>query len=226
MGFVAVVLAIAVLASTAHGVALITPTVSGFSTELTVWGLDRAAVHCVDGSGLTGGGHVNWEDPSVVWTTLGPYEVTDFDPYITFDLGGVYDVTGIREWGYNSNFQDDTLAAAGVYISIMGPDEVDVFTSTDGANFALATTVNFALAPGVDGYTGNDVAVNLPGVRYIKLDIMTNHDGAVFDGTGANGGLIDGRGLTGLSEIRFVPEPATLVLLGLGGLATLRRRRV
>jgi len=201
------VLAIAVLASTAHGVGLITPTVTDFSTQLTDlgWGYNRDAVNCVNGSGLTGpgnagDGHVNYEDPSVVWTTVGSYEVTDYDPYITFDLGDVYDVTGIREWGYNSNFQVGTPP---VNIAIIGPDEVDVYTSTDGVNFTLATTVNFALAPGVDGYGGNDIAVNLPGVRYIKLDIITNHDGAVFDGTGSNGGLIDGRSLTGLSEIRF-----------------------
>ena len=39
-------------------------------------------------------------------------------------------------------------------------------------------------------------------MRYIKLDIMTSWDGAVFDGTGTQKGA-DSRSLTGLSEIRF-----------------------
>jgi len=181
-----------------------TTTVSDFSSE-NVIGLDRAAVHTVDSSGLTGGAatqyHALGED-GIVWTTggsLGP--VIDYDPYITFDLGGVYDVISIHEWGYNGGYTPEGGGDPVIFTAV-SPDEVDVYTSTNGVDFTLAETVNFAQAPGADGYVGNKIAVDYPGVRYIKLDIMSNHDGAIFDGTGVVGG-VDGRSLTGLSEIRF-----------------------
>ena len=177
---------------------LITPTVHDFSSQNPV-GLDRYADHTVDGSGLTGDGSVGSThavgDEAISWTSVGSYAPTDDDPYITYDLGGICNVTTIREWGSNSSIG-----------SIFGPDEVDIYTSTDGVVFTLATTVNFAQAPGVSGYGGNDIVVNLSDVRYIKLDFMTNHDGATFDGTGSNGGT-DGRSLIQLHEIRFEGKP-------------------
>lgn len=179
-----------------------TTTVADVSSE-NVIGLDRAAIHTVDASGLTAGSgsaHLHAEgENGIVWTTggsLGP--VIDYDPYIIFDLGGVYDVTSIREWGYNAAFD----LGGGTLIAVIGPDEIDVYTSTNGVDFTFAETVNFAQAPGTDGYTGNEITIDYSRVRYIKLDIMNNHDGAVFDGSGSIGGS-DGRHLTGLSEIRF-----------------------
>jgi alpha-L-fucosidase len=179
-------------------------TVAAVSSQ-NVLGLDRAASHTVDASGFSAGSsgpvHAEGED-GIVWTTVGSLGPgTDFDPYITFDLGEIRDVHAIREWGYNAAFP-----TFGTPISKIGPDQLDVFGSVDGVNFTLAGTVRFAQAPGAAGYSGNTVAVNLPGVRFVKLDIRTNHDGAVFDGTGnLRGG--DGRSLTGLSEIRFIEGP-------------------
>ena len=205
----------------------ITPTVADVSSSLAAF--DRYAVHTVDSSGMAdangsgvvgdaGDTHLQGE-AGIAWTTpgnLGGAYGTDFDPTITYDLGGEYDVTTMRIWNYNSALQHP----GGTTISIIGPDEVDVHTSADGVTFTLAETVNFAVAPGADGYMGQAIAVNYEGVRYIKFDIKTNHDGAVFDGTGARGGAVDGRSLTGLSEVRFqgVPGgdpilPATVVMV-------------
>ena len=180
-----------------------TTTVAGVSSE-NVIGLDRDARHSVDASGLTaastGPVHATGED-GMVWTTVGSLGPgTDYDPYIIYDLGAVMDVASIREWGYNSNFQ---VGSPAVNIAVIGPDEVDVHTSVDGVSFTFAGTVHFALAPGVAGYAGNAIPVDYRGVRFIKLDIRTNHDGAVFNGTGSLRGNVDGRSLTGLSEIRF-----------------------
>lgn len=63
--------------------------------------------------------------------------------------------------------------------------------------------VNFAQAPGIDGYTGNTLAVNYEGVRYIRFDIKSNYDGAIFDGTSAHPGIQFPRSITGLSEVAF-----------------------
>ncbi len=180
---------------TKYGGTLITPMVNAFSTELTSAG--RQAFHSCDGTGLTGIGNQgdphNTEENNVAWTTIGTNVVTgsvDFDPYITYDLGGLYNVKLIREWGYNTGLQ-------------VGPSNVVVYTSQDGNTFTEAGTVTFAKAPSNASYGGNEIAVNYPAVRFIKLDIMTSWNGAVFDGTGAQRGA-DGRALTGLSEIRFV----------------------
>lgn len=182
---------------------LVTPTVDNFSSENPT-GLDRTANHTIDGSGLTGDGsagstHDQGEN-SIVWTTSGVYDTTDYDPYITYDLGGLCDVTKMRIWNYNSAYQ---VGSPPVNITIIGPNEVDVYTSANGTSFTFAETVNFTEASGTSGYPGQDITVDYPSVRYIKFDIMTNHDGAVFDGTGSNGGAADGRSLTGLSEVRF-----------------------
>jgi alpha-L-fucosidase len=182
-----------------------TITVAGVSSE-NVLGLDRDASHTVDSSGLVAGNlgalHAEGED-AIVWTTVGSLGPgTDFAPFITFDLGEVVDIMAIREWGYNAAF-----LTGGSPIARIGPKDVDVYGSLDGVNFIFAGAARFARAPGVNNYQGNTVAVNLPGVRYIRLNIRTNHDGAVFNGTGTiRGG--DGRSLTGLSEIRFQHGPA------------------
>lgn len=69
-------------------------------------------------------------------------------------------------------------------------------------SYAFAGSLIFAQAPGTNGYTGHLIPVFYQNIRYLRLDIKTNHDGAVFDGTGTQPGG-DGRSLTGLSEIRF-----------------------
>lgn len=176
-----------------YGGTLITPMVTAFSSE---YNLNRVAVNTCNGSGLLGTGsfgstHTNIED-TVVWLTKGTIGTpNDFDPYITYNLGGVYDVKLIREWGYNH------------LISYIGPSNVVVYTSKDGIAFTNAGTVTFAKAPNSTAYGGNEIVVNYSAVRYIKLDIMTSWEGAVFDGSGTQKGTIDKRSLTGLSEIRF-----------------------
>ena len=195
-----------------------TTTVAAFSSQ-NVLGLDRSASHTVDSSGLITGNlgplHAEGEDGKV-WTTVGSLGPgTDYAPFITFYLGEVCDVKAIREWGYNAAF-----LTGGSPIARIGPKNVDVYGSVNGTNFTFVGAVRFALAPGTNNYLGNTVAVNLPGVRYIRLNIRTNYDGAVFDGTGAiRGG--DGRGLSGLSEIRFLRGtpgfPVTVRQLGFNG---------
>lgn len=173
-----------------------TVTVAAVSSE-NVLGIDRDANHTVDASGFSNGAHASGED-GVAWTTVGNLGPgTDFSPSITYDLGAIVDVTSIREWGYNSSF-----LTLGTPMSKIGPKDVDVFTSTDGVTFTFAGSLVFAQAPGTNSYTGHLIPVNYQNVRYVRLDIQTNHDGAVFNGTPNQPGG-DGRFLTGLSEIRF-----------------------
>lgn len=194
-----------------------TVTVAAVSSE-NVLGLDRDASRTVDGSGLSAGAHDDGET-GVAWTTVGNLGPgTDFRPSITFNLGDVVDVESIREWGYNTSF----VTGGGIPMKRIGPKDVDVFTSTDGVNYTFAETLVFAEAPGTAGYTGHLIPVNYQDIRYLRLDIKTNHDGAVFDGTGTQPGG-DGRSLTGLSEISFgiatPPTPPEVISSGFNGAA-------
>ena len=76
--------------------------------------------------------------------------------------------------------------------------------------------VNGTGHPGSDlgGSTGGETLADFGGAN-AKFVVITAND---VDG---NWG---GRGF-GLSEVLFIPEPASLVLLGLGGVALLRRSR-
>ncbi len=182
-------------------------TVAGVSSGLTAFGRD--ASNSVNGSGMKGLGSVGSThgtgENGVAWTTHGNIiEPNDLDPQVTCDLGAVYQVTKIREWGYNDPTVNGFL---GTPARIFGPNLVEVFTSIDNVTFSSAGTINFSLAPGTAGYLGSDIAVSLPAARYIRFDIKSNHDGAIFDGTGASPGVADARSLTGLSEVRFEGTP-------------------
>ena len=187
-----------------------TATVAEVSSE-SPHGMPRAAVNTINGSGMKGDICAQGED-GMAWTTFGNLSTTDYGPFITYHLGGLYNLDAMRIWNYNSAFMIGDRN-----ISVIGPDKVDVFISINGINFTRAETVRFSLAPGTNEYKGQAIKVNYKGVRYIRFNIKTNHDGAIFDGSGRKGG-IDGRSLTGLSEVRFEgtrtdgpatdPEPA------------------
>ena len=212
-----VAIAVATLSITNMALAgMMAPTVASVSSQNPVPGRD--ADHSVDGSGMTDYGKHLQGETGIAWTSLGMYGATDYAPYIIYDLGSTQDVSAMRIWNYNSAYVVKAAAVADVSsqelstlkkaadaltMSIVGPDLVEVFTSADGLTFASQGNVNFALASSSDNYGGQDIHVDYTGVRYIKFEIKTNHDGAVFDGTGSKRGDIDGRALTGLSEVRF-----------------------
>ncbi len=179
-------------------------TVADVSSELAQY---RAAIYTIDGSGLSGTGtagttHVSY-DEYVTWTTNGTLGETDYDPYITYDLGGIYDLSTIRIWNGNSS---SLIGNPSVINTLIGPKTVDVYTSIDGVKFTKAETVEFDQGEGSPDYKGQDIVVDYKNIRYIKFDFLTNHDGAVFDGTNNKPGLIDKRSLIQLCEVRFEGE--------------------
>lgn len=122
---------------------------------------------------------------------------------ITFDLGGLFDLSGMAVWNFNAN-------------SDSGVQRLQIFGSTDGSNFSL-----MAGAPSVFAIGANNAAelaeqfAFSTTASHVRFDVQSNY------------GLF-----VGLSEVMFlgdaavVPAPATLALalLALGGVASVRRR--
>ncbi len=169
----------------------------------------RDAANMTNGNGLDGQMHAVGED-GIAWTSRGVFPPTDFDPFVTFDLGRITKVDSIRIWNYNSGAEVTIPDADGAELSttkttlaVFGPDEIELFTSADGVKYESKGTIRLDMAPGKGDYAGQLFEVNFSGVRYVKFDIKSTHEGTVFDGTGKNNGKIDKRALTGLSEVQF-----------------------
>ncbi len=176
--------------------AVIQPTVVDYSYV----GFDaRLVTHVVDGSGLVGDGSagtMHGQGGSDYWFT------GVAGGYITFDLGDGYDVTTMRIWNICATSH-----------STYGTKDISVSAGPTLGTLVAQGAQTLTQGTEAPTYTGEDIAVNYTGVRYIRFDITSSYTAPY----------------AGLAEVRFeatlVPEPATLVLLGLGSLATLRRRR-
>lgn len=133
----------------------------------------------INGNGLTGDGSAGSTHGNAA--AEGPYWSTnpgDVAPEITFDLGGLYDVTTMRIWNWNYTGLTDG-----------GVEDVDVYAGATLGSMALVGSYTFAQADGTATYTGEDIALSTSGVRYIRFDITTFYNMAYTWG--------------GLSEVRF-----------------------
>ncbi|XAL99962.1 PEP-CTERM sorting domain-containing protein [Phycisphaeraceae bacterium D3-23] len=180
-------------------------------------GPDRSPDHTIDGTGLDtsdpnplnwthdtgfpagGGSGFFWHD------AVG--SVPD-DASITFNLGSIVDLNAVLIWNFNATFSGGPETDRGF-------NQYDMFVSSDNVTYTqIVTDGTLAQASGTTSETAQvvNVAGLANGIQYVRLEADTNHGSASH---------------TGLSEVRFdvVPEPGSLALLGLGGLALLRRRR-
>jgi hypothetical protein len=120
--------------------------------------------------------------------------------------------------------------------SFSGPGDFQIQASTDGVNFVdlldYATLVTGASGPTFDGATRFPEylvgPVNLPDNTSVVRIVSTTTRRAglsstFYQVTESGRSRIDNALITG--DITYVPEPGSLALLGLGGLALLRRTR-
>ena len=224
------VLAVALMAGSASAAFIGGP---DFDTSDAVTGtaanvnVEANADKVVDGSGLDGTGTMHdtsdWNAvPATGWLGEnsnvggGPHPGTwEGGTWIRFDFDDIYELAVVHVWNWNHSFTNRGLNQVVIEYSETGGADPGEWTRLGGADHVFS----FERATGESDYIGFDAA-DFAGAT-AKHVVFTALSG---DGGVANFG---GSGNAGLAEVRFhlIPEPATLALCALGGLALLRKRR-
>lgn len=177
-------------------------------TATTYYSDDQSPVLLVNDSGLTGSGfsatHAEGGSSEDQWHSSGG--VVN-DEFLTFDLGGTYDLAAIYIWQHN---QTDLFGR--------GVNQFDLLFSTDGgSNYSLSSANNNLAISAGGNISAQSFALFQTGVTHVKIEIDSDWSGETSD-------------FVGLAEVKFdgvasVPEPSSAVLGGFTLLALLRRRR-
>ncbi len=146
------------------------------------------------------GTHITTPDGSM-WLSNGigfrPNVENDGDPYIVFDLGEPGDLCKIRIWNYN----EVNLTGRGVkqvLITGSADGKEDSFTIPVGT-FNIDQAISGTIGPSTEPDFPQTLNVNAAGVRFVKFDILSNHNGVTFPTS--DGG--NDNAFVGLSEVQF-----------------------
>jgi hypothetical protein len=181
-----------------------------------MWHPNYAPANTVNGAGLDSTGLLHNNVASQV--TYMAYEIGNPHPamptgtkaWLEYNFGAEYSINSIWVWNYS-------LLDSGTSYGGRGFKDVVIKTSLTGAsNPADWTTVwtgPFNMETGADNYPhGTEIVFNIPvNATYVLVSALSNWNSGDY---------------YGLGELRFnvVPEPASLILLGFGGVAVLRRK--
>ena len=166
------------------------------SSEL-VDGFDRAAMHIVNGSGLGYGDSHTLTPDGDMWLSNGTFsEPNDRAPELTFDFGEVKVLDYMKVWNYNESLEgrDDLLGR--------GVKSMDVYFAGEDGDFSLVyPELELSIAPGeTDSDFGEVFTLAELEARYIRFDILSNHNGVGSFDAGDDDGQAN---FAGLSEVQF-----------------------
>ena len=161
-------------------------------------GFDRRAAYLTGDSGLSYRyGYTFSEDwwvltrvpDGAMWLTAGVgypgFGQRDRRPFVSFDLGGVCDVGQVRIWSYNETGH-----------TAFGVKDLEVLVSAEGRIWR--SSGRFSLPR--EGLQMLTVVNKADGVRYVKFDILSNHNGSDY----RNGAIGADYGVVGLGKVRFL----------------------
>lgn len=127
--------------------------------------------------------------------------VEDRAPFVVFDLGGARDLRTLRLWNYcEANVRD---------LTSRGAKEIRVTGAADAATPEFNQPLGqFTLArASASGGASEDLAVTAHGVRFVRVDILSNHDGVTFPATGQP----EDNGFVGLAEAQFLDATGRMI---------------
>lgn len=118
----------------------------------------------------------------------------DRAPFVVFDLGGARDLSALRIWNYcEANVRD---------LTARGAKEIRLSGATDAAMPQFNQPLGqFTLLRGsTSGGRAQDLPVVAQGVRFVRVDILSNQGGVNFPATGQP----EDNGFVGLAEVQFL----------------------
>ena len=148
-----------------------------------------------------------------MWLTVGLADTfgTDYDPWIRYDFGLTTYVDAMKVWNYNESYYCNS-----------GIKKMEVLYSSDGDNWDSFGQVTLDEAPFSTSVPfGQLIALGVT-ARYIQFDIIEDYCGNLYPAPPVP---LQDNWAVGLSEVRFIPEPATFLLLATGGLFVRKRRK-
>ena len=199
------------------------------ATASSEYNTNTQAAFTIDQSGLTVGTGEYSTTNAVSWFAAKTDSPVSGN-WIQWDLGDVYTLTTVQVWNVNQTNQggwiNNGIKGVDIYVSgAVAPGDPE---GAGAANWTLwAQDATFSAGSGLATYTGFDLATEvgqaLPAseIRWVRFEV-DSIIGTPTQNYSSNAGL---------AEIQFdgtvaaIPEPGSLLLLGLGGGLTLLRRR-
>ncbi len=124
----------------------------------------------------------------------------DGDPFVVFDLGRRANLDAIKIWNYN---EVDRTGRGVDRLLIAGSPTGEAGSFQTIGSFKLDRAKSGSTGPSSDPYFPRTLRVRARDVRFVKFDVLSNHQGVTFPTT--DGGTDNA--FVGLSEVQFFGKP-------------------
>ena len=117
----------------------------------------------------------------------------DKSPFIVFDLGNIYNLSGIKIWNYNENHVKDLTLRGVKRMRVLAGTTIKSGLEYNLGEFTLEKANGEKSLP-------QTIKIDCQNIRYIKFEILENHAGVVYPPVG----IPPDNGFVGLAEVVFL----------------------